>query len=397
MNLQDQIKVTASGIFPEIVEIRRHLHAYPELSGLETETARFIATKLTEWQIPHETGVAETGVVALIQGKNRGKCIALRADMDALPISEENTHEFRSQNAGIMHACGHDAHMASLLGTAFILNSLKNEFNGSFKLIFQPSEEVFPGGAIKMIQAGVLENPKVDAIVGQHVLPQLRVGKVGMKSGQYMASTDEIYLTITGKGGHGATPELNIDPVVIAAQILIALQQISSRIANPSTPTVLSFGRMIADGRTNIIPDKVTLDGTLRTFDEKWRKQVHKHIEEIAGGIARGFGATCLVDIKHGYPFVFNNEELTELARETAIDFLGTENVDDLPLRMTAEDFSYFSHQVPGVYYRFGIGNDSPISNLHTSTFTLDENALLTGSSTMAAIALSFLEKFNAE
>ncbi|PKP00894.1 MAG: amidohydrolase, partial [Bacteroidetes bacterium HGW-Bacteroidetes-6] len=262
MNLQDQIKVTASGIFPEIVEIRRHLHAYPELSGLETETARFIATKLTEWQIPHETGVAETGVVALIQGKNRGKCIALRADMDALPISEENTHEFRSQNAGIMHACGHDAHMASLLGTAFILNSLKNEFNGSFKLIFQPSEEVFPGGAIKMIQAGVLENPKVDAIVGQHVLPQLRVGKVGMKSGQYMASTDEIYLTITGKGGHGATPELNIDPVVIAAQILIALQQISSRIANPSTPTVLSFGRMIADGRTNIIPDKVTLDGT---------------------------------------------------------------------------------------------------------------------------------------
>lgn len=397
MNLHQQIKAKADEIFPEIVRIRRHLHANPELSTFEVETARYISSRLTEWNISHKTNVAGTGVVALIQGSSPGKCIALRADMDALPIFEENKVDYRSLNQGVMHACGHDAHMASLLGTAFILNSLKDNFNGSFKLLFQPSEEVFPGGAIKMIEAGVLENPKVDAIVGQHVLPQLRAGKIGMKSGQYMASTDEIFLTVIGKGGHGATPELNIDPVVVAAHIVVALQQISSRFANPSVPTVLSFGRVVADGRTNIIPDKVVLEGTLRTFDEQWRMRAHELIQQIAGGIASGFGALCEVKINHGYPFVYNDEKTTEIARKTAIEFLGAENVDDLPLRMTAEDFSYFAQQVPGVYYRLGIGNDDPVTNLHTATFSLNENALLTGCSTMAAIALSLLAKLNAE
>jgi amidohydrolase len=397
MNLQQQIKAKANEIFPELVGIRRHLHANPELSNLEFETARYISSKLTEWNINHKINVAGTGIVALIQSSTNGKCVALRADMDALPILEENKVEYRSLNQGVMHACGHDAHMASLLGTAFILNSLIDSFEGSFKLLFQPSEEVFPGGAIKMIEAGVLDNPRVDAIVGQHVLPQLSVGKVGMKSGQYMASTDEIFLTVAGKGGHGATPELNIDPVVVAAHILIALQQISSRFANPAVPTVLSFGRFVADGRTNIIPDKVVLEGTLRTFDELWRRKAHNLIQDISNGIASSFGATCEVRINHGYPYVYNDEKTTDIAREAAVEFLGSKNVEDLPLRMTAEDFSYFSQQVPGVYYRLGIGNDGPLTNLHTATFSLDENALLTGCSTMAAIALSLLEKINAE
>ncbi|MDX9932768.1 MAG: amidohydrolase, partial [Bacteroidales bacterium] len=268
MENTEVISSLAGQIYPRLVAVRRQLHKYPELSGQEKNTAALICSVLDEWKIPYNAGIGGYGVVALIEGKSPGACVALRADMDALSIQEQNSCDYKSMVDGVMHACGHDAHVASLLGSAFILDYLKNTFDGTFKLVFQPSEETFPGGAIKMIQDGVLDNPKVNAMIGQHVLPGLPTGSIGLKSGPYMASTDEIYITVTGRGGHGATPELNIDPVVIASQIIVALQQITSRAANPSIPTVLSFGRMIADGRTNIIPDSVTMEGTIRTFDE---------------------------------------------------------------------------------------------------------------------------------
>ena len=398
MQHKQQIQILTDDIFPELVKFRRHLHQHPELSGQEAQTAAFIASVLDKWKVPYQTGIAGHGIVAIINAKKAGKCVALRADMDALPISEKTNLDFCSKDPEVMHACGHDAHIASLLGAAYILNEMKSDFSGSVKLIFQPSEETFPGGAIKMIQENVLKNPDVDAIIGQHVLPQLKTGAIGLRPGRYMASTDEIYLTVTGRGGHGATPELNIDPVVVASQIILALQQIPSRYANPAIPTVLSFGRFIADGRTNIIPDKVTIDGTIRTFDENWRSRAHELIEQIATGIAESFGASCQVFIHKGYPFLVNDEELTAFARNAAADFLGNENVIDLPIRTTAEDFAYYSQQIPGVFYRLGTTDPvsgKPSANLHTSLFDVDENALKTGASFMAFLALDILDHLN--
>lgn len=390
----------AGEIFPKLVEYRRHIHMHPELSQEEQQTAGYICSILDEWGVSYRSGIGGFGIVAQIMGANSGKCIALRADMDALPIQEKNNLDFKSTVSGVMHACGHDGHVASLLGAAYILNKLKSEFDGCFKLIFQPSEETFPGGAIRMIEEGVLQNPAVDAIIGQHVLPGLHTGKIGLKSGPYMASTDEIYITVNGRGGHGATPELNIDPVVIASNIIVALQQITSRYANPSIPTVLSFGRIIADGRTNIIPDSVSMEGTIRTFNEEWRSKAHDLIREIATGIATGFGATCDIEIHHGYPFLVNDDLCAHVAEKAARAFIGEDAVERLPLRMTAEDFAYFSQKVPGVFYRLGVTDpetNQPSSNLHTSTFDMDEQALLTGSGTMAFIALELLNEFNSK
>ncbi|KAF5044845.1 putative hydrolase YxeP [anaerobic digester metagenome] len=398
MENTSNIASLAAQIYPNLVSVRRQLHKYPELSGMEKNTAALICSVLDEWRIPYRSGIGGHGIVALIEGKKPGSCVALRADMDALSIQELNDCEYKSTVDGVMHACGHDAHIASLLGSAFILNNLKDSLSGSFKLIFQPSEETFPGGAVKMIQEGVLDNPKVNAIVGQHVLPGLSTGSIGLKSGPYMASTDEIYITVTGRGGHGATPELNIDPVVIASQIIVALQQITSRAANPSVPTVISFGRMIADGRTNIIPDTVTMEGTIRTFDENWRAEAHKKIISISTGIAEAFGAKCSVDIHHGYPFLVNDEKVTNIARRTAKEFLGADNVVEMPLRMTAEDFSYYAQQVPAVFYRLGTtdpATNKPSANLHTAGFDIDENSLITGSACMASIAINIMSELN--
>ena len=390
MDILTTIKQKASEMLPELIAIRRHLHSHPELSMQEEATSSFIQLKLTEYGIPFTAGIAVHGIVGLIEGRNpASKTIALRADMDALPIVELNEVEYCSQNQGVMHACGHDVHMTSLLGAARILNKIKDHIEGTIKLVFQPSEERFPGGASMMIKEGVMENPAPAKMFGQHVLPSLDAGKVGMKPGKYMASTDEVYLTVKGKAGHGATPELNVDPVLIAAHILVALQQIVSRNAPPQLPAVLSFGRFIAEGRTNIIPNEVKLDGTLRTFDEEWRAEAHRKITLMATSIAQGMGGECEVFIDKGYPFLVNDDKVTAQARQFAVEYLGEENVIDLDMRMTAEDFAYYSQLVPSCFYRLGIRNESRgiVHNLHTPQFDVDEASLETGAGFMAWLA----------
>jgi len=301
--LKEKIRALAGSVYPEMTDVRHHLHQHPELSKHEFETAGFICRFLDKVGIAYTSGVGGNGIVALIKGKNPDKkVIGLRADMDALPINEDNDVDYKSVNQGVMHACGHDVHMTCLLGAAKLLHNMKDEFEGTIKLIFQPSEEEYPGGALMMIRDGVLENPAPVMMFGQHVLPGMPAGQVGMKAGKYMASTDEIYFTVKGKGGHGATPELNIDPIVIAAHIILALQQVVSRVAKPTMPTVFSIGRVIADGRTNVIPNEVKMDGILRTFDEVWRKEAHTKITHIAQTVAQAFGGECEVFIDHGYP-----------------------------------------------------------------------------------------------
>lgn len=396
MSIKEKVNSLVSEMFDELVSMRRHLHSKPELSLQEYETASFIAKKLDEYGIKYDKGIAKTGVVALIEGKNPSKkALALRADMDALPIHETNKTDYISKKPGVMHACGHDVHMACLLGAAKILKSMSDEFEGTVKLIFQPSEETYPGGAITMIKEGILENPVPEVIFGQHVFPGLDAGSVGVKAGKYMASTDEVYLVVKGKGGHAATPHLNIDPVVIASNIVVALQQVVSRISKPYMPSVLSFGKIIGEGRNNIIPDEVRLDGTFRTFDEEWRAQAHEKINNIASGVARSMGGDCEVRIEKGYPFLVNDINVVEDYTKYAREFLSKENVEELELAMTAEDFAYFSHAIPSCFYRLGIRNMSKNinSNLHTSTFDVDEESLKTGAGLMAFIAINWLNK----
>ncbi len=394
MEIISSIKTKAKELSSELIEIRRHLHRNPELSMEEEMTASFIASQLGKHGIPFKAGIAGHGIVAHIKGRNpESFTIALRADMDALPIAEENITEYKSCKPGVMHACGHDVHMACLLGASFILQDLRDKFEGTIRLIFQPSEEKFPGGASMMIKEGVLENPKPYQILGQHVLPTLAAGKAGFRSGSYMASTDEIYLTVKGRGGHAATPEINIDPVLIAAHILISLQQIVSRNAPPTLPTVLSFGRFIAEGRTNIIPSEVKLEGTLRTFDEKWRAEAHTKITRMAESIAQSMGGTCQVFIDKGYPFLVNNEQVTDMAYKAAKQYLGDDNVVKLDMRLTAEDFAYYAQQIPGCFYRLGVANQEKgiTHNLHTPLFDIDESSLETGAGLMAWLTYNSL------
>ena len=393
--LSEKIKALASEFAPGIIQIRRHLHANPELSEKEYNTADFICATLESYGIPYTRNVGGNGIVAKIEGQQpQITILALRADMDALPINELNECEYKSLNPGVMHACGHDVHMASLLGASKILNELRDEFVGTIRLIFQPSEERFPGGALAMIKDGVLKNPVPERIYGQHVLPTLEAGKAGFMPGKYMASTDEIYLTIKGRGGHSATPDLNTDTVLIAAHIIVALQQVVSRMAPPGVPTVLSFGRVIADGRTNIIPSEVKIDGTFRTFDETWRARAHEKITTLAQGMAESMGGTCDVFIDHGYPFLVNDDLATSEAKALAQEYLGRENVVDLDQRMTAEDFAYYSHIIPACFYRLGVKDPSweKIRNLHTPEFDADERSLETGMGLMAWLAVNQLK-----
>jgi len=391
--IKNKIQELAANIFNDVVGYRQHIHANPELSFKEFETSLFIKDKLKKWGIEY-TDCANTGVVGLIKGNQPSdKVIALRADMDALPIHEANDKPYRSKNHGVMHACGHDVHTSSLLGTAHILNQMKDEFGGTIKLIFQPAEELLPGGASIMIKEGVLENPKPDYIVGQHVMPLIDAGKVGFRSGIYMASTDELYVTVTGKGGHGAQPHQNIDPVLIASHIIIALQQIVSRNADPRTPSVLSFGKVNANGATNIIPNEVKIEGTFRTLDEGWRDEAHKRMKKMAEGIAESMGGSCDFDIHRGYPFLINEEKLTANARAFAEEFLGKDNVVDLDIWMAAEDFSFYSQVTDACFYRLGTGNAAKDTqySVHTPRFDVDEDALKISTGLMAYIALKQL------
>ncbi len=375
----------------EVVALRRHLHAHPELSFEEEQTARFVSEQLHLIGIPHRPGVAGHGIVALIEGKDPGhNCVCLRADMDALPIHEANEVPYRSTRPGVMHACGHDVHTASLLGAARLLWETRSEWKGSVKFLFQPAEEKLPGGASLMIGAGVLENPSPTAIFGQHVHPSMRAGKVGFRAGPYMASADEIYVTVRGKGGHGALPHEVVDPILVASHLVVALQQLVSRMADPLMPTVLSFGRFMAEGATNVIPNEVRMEGTFRTLDEKWRAEAHRKMVRLAEGLCEGFGATCDFRIAKGYPALLNHPGLTERARRWAEDYLGPENVEDLPLRMTAEDFAYYSQAMPACFYRLGTGNPERglSSPVHTDRFDIDESALEAGAGLMAWMAI---------
>ncbi|MBR9998011.1 MAG: amidohydrolase, partial [Cyclobacteriaceae bacterium] len=341
-------------------------------------------------------GMAGTGVIALIQGKNPGKkVVALRADMDALPILEQNNVPYRSVNQGIMHACGHDVHTASLLGAARILSELREYFEGTVKLIFQPGEEKAPGGASMMIGEGVLKDPVPGAILGQHVMPQIPVGKVGFKPGIYMASADEIYIRVIGKGGHAAMPDSIIDPVLISSHIIVALQQIVSRNANPKIPSVLSFGKIVANGATNIIPDEVHIEGTFRTLDENWRKMAHDKMKMMGESIARGMGAEIEFNILKGYPFLKNDEELTNQCRSLAIDYLGEDRVVDLDIWMAAEDFAFYAQHTDACFYRLGVGNAGKgiVSSVHTPTFNVDEDSLEIGAGLMAWLTCKYLEE----
>ena len=393
-DLKDKIKSLSREFLEEVIAVRRHLHRNPELSFKEEKTASFICARLDEYGISYKDKIAKTGIIGIIEGKAPGKTVALRADMDALPITEKNETPYRSENEGVMHACGHDAHMASLLGAAKILKSLSQEFSGSIKLIFQPSEESYPGGAKVMIEEGALENPVPEAIIGQHVFPELDSGKIGMRSGRYMASTDEVFITVKGKGGHAAIPDQVVDPVLIASHIVVALQQIVSRKSKPVMPTVISFGRICGDGKNNIIPDEVKLEGIIRTFDEDWRGEIKKQIEKIACGIAESMGGSCDIFVDQGYPAVVNDEELTQRSWNNAIEYLGADRVEELEMRMTAEDFSYFAQVVPGCFYRLGTRNEQMgiSSNLHAATFDIDESSLETGMGMMAWLAICELK-----
>jgi len=396
--MQQRIKTLAQAWqVEEGVAIRRHLHQHPELSFQEVQTSLFIAQKLESYGIHCQNGWAGgTGIVATIEGGKPGGVVALRADMDALPIQEANEVPYRSVNEGRMHACGHDVHTTCLLGAAFILNTLKDELAGTVKLIFQPGEELLPGGASLMVKEGALQNPAPDSIFGQHVEPPLAAGKVGFRAGRYMASADEIYMTIRGKGGHGAMPHTTVDPILIAAHVLTGLQQVVSRNTNPLLPAVLTFGHIASEGgATNVIPEVVHFKGTFRTMDEPWRFEAHKRIRSIAQGIAEGMGGTCDCRIEVGYPVLFNDEPLTARARQWAVDFLGADNVVDLPMRMTSEDFAFYSQHMPACFYRLGVRQPDreAVFPVHTNTFDVDEQCLETGAGLLAWMAVARLMK----
>lgn len=393
--MKEKIKELALRYEQEVISIRRYLHKHPELSFNEYGTASYVEKKLDEYGIINHKRVIETGIIAVIEGRLPGKTIGLRADIDALPITECAHHNICSQNEGVMHACGHDMHTASLLGTAFILQAIKNELKGKVILIFQPGEEYLPSGAKMLTEQQILKPYNIDWIVGQHVDPEVESGKVGFKNGAYMASTDEVFLTVKGKGGHGAFPHMTSDTILAASHIIVAMQHIVSRRKNPATPpSVLSFGRFIGDGATNIIPSKVEIAGTLRCMNEEWREEAKSLITKTAELTARTFGADCEVDIREGYPSLFNNIEKTTFATTIATKFLGNDRVVELPIRMGGEDFAYYTYSLPGTFYRFGVKepNSNEVRGLHTPTFIADESALLTSMSTMSMIAYSFLD-----
>jgi len=386
--LKTKIKDLSEKYADEFILVRRHLHAHPELSYKEFETSKYVQSKLAEWNIPFEVK-ATTGVVGVIKGKKPdSKIYALRADMDALPIHEENEVEYKSVNDGVMHACGHDVHTTCLLGAAKILNELKDEWEGTVKLLFQPGEERNPGGASLMIKEGVLENPRPQAIFGLHVHPGLDTGKLSFRKGRVMASADEIFITIKGEGGHAAAPHLTADTILIASNLIVSLQQIISRNNNPTSPSVLSICAINGGFTTNVIPGEVKLMGTFRAMDEKWRYKAHDLIKKQTIELVKAMGAEADVLIDVGYPFVDNDPAITDVGWTLAEEYVGAENVAETELRMGAEDFGFYTQVIPGCFYRLGVRNESKgiIHNVHTSRFDVDESAIATGMGMMAWI-----------
>lgn len=386
MALIEQIRQKAALYAAEYISIRQHLHAHPELSYQEFQTSAFVQDHLSKLGIPFTT-MATTGVVGIIEGQDpQSRCIALRADMDALPIQEENDITYKSIYPGIMHACGHDVHTTCLLGAAKILQELKDQWKGTVKLIFQPGEEKNPGGASYMIRDGVLKNPAPAAIFGLHVHPQLPVGKVSFRAGKVMASADEIYITVKGKGGHAGVPHLTTDTLLVASHIIIALQQVVSRNRDPHQPSVLSITSVQGGHTTNVIPSEVKMMGTFRAMDEDWRFKAHGLIRNIVEGTAHSMGAEVSLHIDVGYPSVYNNEALHGKAKAMAIEYMGEEQVEETELRMAAEDFGYYSQLIPGCFFRLGVMNIERgiVSGVHTPTFNIDERAIETGIGLMA-------------
>ena len=390
MDVRENIKSLAQKFAPEFVAVRRHLHQNPELSFQEYNTSRYIKERLQAIGITDIVAVAGTGLLATIQGERKGETIVLRADMDALPIHEKNKASYASRNDGIMHACGHDAHSASLLLCAKILWELKKDVKGSIKLLFQPGEEVVPGGASLVMREKVYQDLGRLPHIGQHVQPNLPIGKVGFCSGKFMASMDELFLTVKGQGGHGAMPERLVDPVLIASHIIVAAQQLVSRMASPQTPSVLSFGKVIADGAINVVPYEVHIEGTFRTFDTVWRKEALQKLEKLVKSIAEGMGGDCELKINHGYPYLTNDTDLTRDMKSAASEYLGSKNVVDIEPWMAAEDFAYYSQKNPSCFYLLGVGNAQKgiQSGLHTPTFDIDEDALEIGGGLMAWLAI---------
>ena len=392
---KDYIKSLVNKEVDFFIRIRRYLHAHPELSEHEIKTASYISDLLKSWKIDHQTEIGGYGITGIIEGNNPEKrVIALRADMDALPIMEENDLPYKSVNNGIMHACGHDVHMTCLLGSVKILHELRHEFEGTIKFIFQPAEELVPGGAFRMIEEGVLENPAPEVICAQHVFPDLEVGQLGFKSGLYMASSDEINLYIKGKGGHAAIPEKYDNTILAAAQILVDLDKMMSVNKIPEIPSILAFGKLIGDGACNLIPSEVKIHGTFRTFDEAWREKAHKLIVQTAQTTAVLHNTNCEVVIDKGYPFLVNDIKSTKIAKNAAIEYIGRENVKDLKIRTTVEDFARYTQLIPGCFYRLGTANHSKsiTSNLHTSTFDVDEKSIEIGTGFMIWNALAQLK-----
>jgi amidohydrolase len=392
-SIKNQISILNNQYFPENVAVRRHLHQNPELSFEEYETSKFICRKLDELGIDYQDGIAKTGITAWIRGRqpNSGM-VALRADMDALPIEEQNEVPYRSMNQGVMHACGHDLHVASLLGTARILQQLRNNFEGTVMLIFQPAEETLPGGARSMIDAGIFDKRKPDLILAQHVMPSMDTGMAGFRPAQYMASCDEFYITVKGKGGHGAMPHQVVDPIVASSHLILALQQIVSRNAEATVPTVLSIGKVIANGATNIIPGEVLIGGTFRTVNEAWRTRAHEKIAEMSRFIAESMGCTSEISILKGEPVLINDKMVTAQAKIFASEFLGPQQIIKLDPLMTSDDFAHFTQDYPCSYYRLGVRTPGTKSEpQHSSRFNVDEEALKTGPALMAWLTMRFL------
>ena len=386
--MKEKILELSDLFFDEIVSIRRYMHMHPELSFQEFETSNYIKSILKSWDINFLDGYANTGILVNLEGKEpSSRVIALRADFDALPILEENDVEYKSKNEGIMHACGHDAHTASMLGALKILHKTKDHWRGTIKFIFQPAEERLPGGAKQMIEEGVLENPNVQHVIAQHVLPELEVGKVGFRCGTYMASTDELYVSISGKGGHAAIPSSYNNPIIASSELVLNLNQFF----NDKADAIFAIGYIDGKGSTNIIPKEVNLMGTFRALDESFRLESHNHMNRIVDQVAKKYNIKIDLNIKKGYPALNNDIQFTLNQINKAKEFLGEKNVIDLPIRMTAEDFSYFANAVPSCFYRLGTGNKDKglIHGLHTSKFNIDEDSLKIGMGLMAFLAIS--------